>query len=92
MLQILRDDERLAVTRLGRYQGLRGPGLVWYFPIMDKVVRLRVGDIGDLITSELARFGEVTIPVAVDRITGSRAQIAGFDDSHSPSRARVVPA
>jgi hypothetical protein len=90
MIQILRDDERLALFRLGRYQGLKGPGIVVHLPIIDTTVRLRVGDTGSLITCEMAHFGGKTIPVTGDELSGSRVEIVGFDDALAPPRPRVV--
>jgi regulator of protease activity HflC (stomatin/prohibitin superfamily) len=91
MIQVLRDDERLAVFRMGKYKGLKGPGIVVYLPILEATVRLRVGDTGNLITCETADFGGMSIPVTGDELSGSRIEIVDFDDSLSPPRPRVVP-
>lgn len=92
MIHILRDDERLALFKDGHYQGLKGPGIVVCLPFLNTTVRLRVGDTGDLITRESARFGDSTIPVTGHELSGSQVKIVGFDDSASPPRPRVVPA
>lgn len=89
MIYVLRDDERLALFRLGEFQGLKGPGIVVCLPVLDKTVRLRVGDSGSLMTAMLARFGDAVIPVEGEELSGSLVQIVGFDDSGSPSRPRV---
>ena len=91
MIQVLRDDERLALFRLGKYTGLKGPGIVVYFPILDATVRLRVGDRGNLITCETADFGGTSVPVTGDELSGSLIEIVGFEYSLSPPRPRVVP-
>lgn len=91
MIQVLRDDERLALFRLGQYQGLKGPGIVVYLPILDTTVRIRVGDIGNLMTCETALFRGASVPVSGDELAGSQIEIVGFDDSLSPSRPRVGP-
>ncbi|MCA1814276.1 MAG: slipin family protein, partial [Halobacteriales archaeon] len=39
-IRILREYERMVVFRLGRYQGVRGPGLILIIPIIDKVQKL----------------------------------------------------
>ncbi len=90
MIQVLRDDERLALFRHGEYQGLKGPGVVVYLPFFGVRVRLRVGDMGSLMTSELARFGDAVVPVVGEGLSGSRVRIVGFDDSHSPPRPRCA--
>lgn len=91
MIHVLRDDERLAMFKQEEYQGLKGPGLVLCLPFFGAGVRLRVGDMGTLMNSRLARFGEVTIPVAGNELSRSPVRIVGFDDSQSPSCPRVGP-
>ncbi len=41
-LRVVPENRRVAVTRLGRYSGMRGPGLVFTLPFVDRctVVRL----------------------------------------------------
>ncbi len=39
-LRVVGDHERLAIVRLGRYLGLKGPGLVLVVPGIDRGIRL----------------------------------------------------
>ncbi len=39
-LRVVPERQRLAVMRLGTYVGLRGPGIVFVLPFIDKVTRL----------------------------------------------------
>jgi regulator of protease activity HflC (stomatin/prohibitin superfamily) len=60
--------EKAAVLRLGRYKGLRGPGLFFIIPVIDKISgyvdqRIRVTDVS--AESALTRD---TVPVNVDAI------------------------
>jgi regulator of protease activity HflC (stomatin/prohibitin superfamily) len=60
--------EKAAVLRLGRYRGLRGPGLFFIIPVIDKISgyvdqRIRVTDVS--AESALTRD---TVPVNVDAI------------------------
>ena len=60
--------ERVAVLRLGRFQGMRGPGMFWIIPVIDTVStavdqRVRVGNVK--AESTLTRD---TVPVAVDAV------------------------
>ncbi|MBY0507906.1 MAG: slipin family protein [Bryobacteraceae bacterium] len=60
--------ERVALLRLGRYQGLRGPGMFWIIPVVDSVSlsvdqRVRVGNVK--AESTLTRD---TVPVSVDAV------------------------
>jgi hypothetical protein len=89
MIRVLRDDERLALFTLGRYQGLKGPGIVMVLPIVSMGVRLRLGDVGNLVSSDLALFGHTAIPIAGYDLSGSQVKIVAFDYSEPPSRARV---
>ena len=60
--------EKAAVLRLGRYKGLRGPGLFFVVPVIDRISdyvdqRIRVTDVS--AESALTRD---TVPVNVDAI------------------------
>ena len=93
-IRIVGESERFAVFLLGRFQAFKGPGLVIVIPDVQKAHRLRVGDIGVLTGSEIARFGEVDIPVSN---TGSLRQgqavrIDGFDGVEPRLVASSVPA
>lgn len=90
MIHVLRDDERLAVVRLGQYQGLKGPGIVVSLPIIDLTKRIRVGDVGSLVTNDVALFGNMNVPVTGDELWGSQVRIVGFEDAIVPSRPRVA--
>jgi regulator of protease activity HflC (stomatin/prohibitin superfamily) len=39
-VRILPEHRRLAVVRLGRYAGMRGPGVVLLLPLLDKAVTI----------------------------------------------------
>lgn len=39
-LRVVPEGQRLAVLRLGTYAGLRGPGIVFVLPFIDRVTRL----------------------------------------------------
>lgn len=60
--------ERVALLRLGRFQGMRGPGMFWIVPVIDSVStavdqRVRVGNVK--AESTLTRD---TVPVSVDAV------------------------
>jgi regulator of protease activity HflC (stomatin/prohibitin superfamily) len=60
--------ERAIVLRLGRYQGLRGPGLFWVVPLLDQVVTYI--DQRTIVTDFAAEstLTSDTVPVNVDAI------------------------
>jgi regulator of protease activity HflC (stomatin/prohibitin superfamily) len=39
-IRVVREDERLVILRLGRYVGIRGPGLVVMLPVIDGSMRV----------------------------------------------------
>ncbi len=39
-LFVVGEKERLAVMRLGRFVGVRGPGVVWVIPYLDTATRI----------------------------------------------------
>jgi regulator of protease activity HflC (stomatin/prohibitin superfamily) len=39
-VRVVGEDERLAIMRLGQFIGVRGPGIVWVIPVLDKTTRI----------------------------------------------------
>ncbi len=39
-VRVVGEDERLAIMRLGQFIGVRGPGVVWVIPFLDKTTRI----------------------------------------------------
>jgi regulator of protease activity HflC (stomatin/prohibitin superfamily) len=79
--QVSKQWERAAVLRLGRYRGLRGPGVFWMIPFVDHVSawidqRIITTPFGaeETLTSD-------TVPVAVDAVL--------FWSVHDPERAAL---
>lgn len=73
--------QRFAVFVLGRFAGLKGPGLILRWPGgMTTWIRLSVGDAGELISPDVGRFSGVELPVVCDaRLqSGSPVRISGF--------------
>ncbi|MGH9674051.1 MAG: slipin family protein [Bryobacteraceae bacterium] len=67
-VKVVKQWEKVAVLRLGKYIGLRGPGLIWIIPVIDTLSayvdqRIRVTDVS--AESTLTRD---TVPVNVDAI------------------------
>ncbi|MCZ6915542.1 MAG: slipin family protein [Gemmatimonadetes bacterium] len=68
-MKIADEWEKAVVLRMGRYRGLRGPGLFWVVPVIDRVTyhidqRIRTTDFGaeSCLTKD-------TVPVNVDAIS-----------------------
>ena len=64
-IKIARESQRLVVYRLGRFFGLKGPGLFFIIPGVDKCTKINVGDRGELLLQDLARIRNVGVPVRV---------------------------
>lgn len=80
--KIINEHERFAVFTLGKFQGLKGPGLLLKFSGSESQwIRLRLGDRGDLLSNEIGRFHDKDIPIVYyDKINiGSMIQINGFE-------------
>ena len=82
--RVLREYERAVVFRLGRFQGVRGPGLIVLLPFLDRVVkvdlRIYTDDIPpqDVITRDNV---SVTVNAVVyRRIVDPRRAILGVED------------
>jgi regulator of protease activity HflC (stomatin/prohibitin superfamily) len=36
-IKVLKESERIAILRLGKFLGIKGPGIIWATPILDKI-------------------------------------------------------
>jgi len=81
-IKVVSESQRLVVYRLGRFFGLRGPGLVSIIPGVDKCTKIGIGDQGKLIAQDLATIKRVDVPVRVDgsATMGQSIRIQGFTD------------
>ena len=65
-IKIASEYERFAVFRLGRFFGFKGPGILYKFGHIEKWVRIKPGDRGELLDTALAKVNNVEVPVRVD--------------------------
>ena len=65
-IKIASEDERFAVFRLGRFLGFKGPGILYKFGYIEKWVRIKPGDCGELMDTSLANINSINVPVQVD--------------------------
>jgi regulator of protease activity HflC (stomatin/prohibitin superfamily) len=65
-IKIARESQRFIVYRLGRFFGLKGPGLFLILPGVDKCTKINVGDRGELLAQDLARIKNADVPVRVE--------------------------
>ena len=80
-VRIVPEDQRLAIRRLGRYLGAKGPGVVFTIPYMDIIVKVKMGAAGILNTEETMIIGKEEVPVQVldGSPPGSPVAIQGFN-------------
>jgi hypothetical protein len=83
----VRDRERLAVHRLGRFIDLKGPGLVFIFFPIDRGVRLAIGDPVQWLGEQGVAIRGMPVPAegGPDLEPGAWVVITGF----SPEDVRV---
>jgi regulator of protease activity HflC (stomatin/prohibitin superfamily) len=65
-IKIARENQRFIVYRLGRFFGLKGPGLFLIIPGVDKCTKVNVGDRGELLAQDLARIKDTDVPVRAE--------------------------
>ena len=81
-IKVVSESQRLVVYRLGRFLGLKGPGLISVIPGVDKCTKIGIGDQGELMAQDLARIKGVDVPVRVDgsATIGQSIRIQSFTD------------
>jgi hypothetical protein len=81
-LKVASEYQRLALFRLGRYLGLRGPGLIVIIPGIDKCFTVSIGDQGQLINDGIGKFKDAEVPVEYNEkiYTGSKIKVNGFSN------------
>ncbi len=93
-IKVVSESQRLVVYRLGRFFGLRGPGLVYVIPGVDKCTKIAIGDQGKLISHDVAMVRKVDIPVRVDgsATAGQFVRIQSFTDKDAVVIPDTTPA
>jgi regulator of protease activity HflC (stomatin/prohibitin superfamily) len=82
-IKILRDQERVAVILLGRFQKFKGPGLMVKWPSTEiKWIKVSVGDRGEVLTPEWVRIQNRDMPFKPDNSikVGNFVRIMGFTE------------
>ncbi len=67
-VKIVRQWEKVAVLRLGRYIGLRGPGMFWIIPVIDTLTAYVDQRIRATSVSAESTLTRDTVPTSVDAI------------------------
>ena len=67
-IKVVRQWEKVAVLRLGRYVGLRGPGMFWIVPVVDTLTPYVDQRIRGTSVSAESTLTRDTVPTSVDAI------------------------
>jgi hypothetical protein len=92
-IKIASEHQRFAVYALGKYMGLKGPGLLFKWSGGEtKWLRLSIGDRLELIAPKIAKINEFSIPVDSDeKVTiGSVIRVVGFKGSAENSVVQTM--
>jgi len=65
-IKMVQARRRLAIYRLGRFVGLKGPGVVFRLPVIDQCVKISLGDQGVLVAEDEVRMKEKGIPSEIE--------------------------
>lgn len=92
-LRVVGEDERLVVHRLGRAAGVRGPGLVVVWPLMERAVRvsLRLTYL-DLFAKELVTRDGVTVQVRATAVAAVDDPVRYASAADGPLTATTIAA
>ena len=79
-LRIAAENERFAKFVLGRFDGFVGPGLVLAPLHIVKLIRVKIGDVGTVRSSQFVQFGETHVPMdaASSFNVGDAVRVDGF--------------
>ena len=82
-IRVASEYQRFALFRLGRYFGLKGPGLIVIIPVIDKCFKISIGDQGLLIGNGIGKFKETEVPVEYTEknYVGSQIKVSGFSNN-----------
>ncbi len=82
--RVVSKHQRFVLFNIGKYQGLKGPGLVFKWPWSANYwLRITVGDQGELIKDDLGKFNGLEIPIeSIEKIKiGSKIRVIGFTEN-----------
>src|ERR1700676_5793662 len=90
MIRILREYERGVIFRLGKLLGVKGPGLIYLIPVVDRMVKMDLR----VVTIDVPRQEVMTrdnVPMTVDavvyfRVIDPAAAVVRVDDFRATDR------
>jgi len=84
-IKLASENQRFAIYRLGRFFGLKGPGLLLIIPWIDRSVKISIGDRGELLPQDFAKIKGVDIPVKVEgsATIGNIVRVQSFTEKYA---------
>ena len=84
-IKLASDSERFLIYRLGRYLGLKGPGICFAIVGMDRCVKICKEDRGQLLSSGWARINGVEARVQIEGSVeiGQSVRVTGFGKDYA---------
>jgi len=91
IVRVASEHERFAVIELGRFKGLKGPGVFFKFSRHLQWLRVKLGDRGELLAPGVARIAGGELPVTTNDPVSARqfVRVIGFEGKGSGSRLVV---
>ena len=88
---ICTDNERLAISLLGKMKALRGPGLVMIIPFTEKAIKVKIGDSGKVVADDMIKIKDVIVPISPvsKELLNKSVRISAFKGSGEHSLAVV---
>ncbi len=82
-IRIVPETERIVVYVLGRFAGLKGPGLMLKMPGTQQWQPVKLGDSGEMTGPDRVRIATVDVPAIVEsRVRlGGRVVVTGFEEA-----------
>jgi hypothetical protein len=60
-VNIIKENERVVIYRLGKFSEVKGPGLVLIIPFLDKLMKIELGKVGNALSDIDLYQGEISI-------------------------------
>ena len=96
-INVLQTYERAVVFRLGKFAGVKGPGLVPTIPFIDKIIKFKLGKDGDALSDIDPDKGKISIngieynAVSEDKIKkGENIKIVDIEEKNQFARSQFA--
>jgi regulator of protease activity HflC (stomatin/prohibitin superfamily) len=92
-IRIIPESARMAIFRLGRFEGIRGPGLMLLIPFIDRGIQLDLREKTEKITENLATQDDARINIQMKfgyRISNPERSILNGPDLSSSARMAAI--